>query len=300
VGRKFLLCRPSGGLTDTLCQIETCWRYAQQFGRILAIDASASGLWGDFADFFVLKAADLEVHARATPQLMADLNAMSCCPAALRGRLSLPDGRLGYACRWDASLSALVDAQSGSRLSFDFTIDHPQDVLLHHQAGGGPSQAFALLQRVVLTADLALECRQRLAAFGRDYDAIHIRNSDYRTDWKEFLTRIAPELSLPAVLVCSDDRNVLSYAQDFFKGKRLLASSMPPDTAGKALHTHEFAMSPELRRRVVRDGLIDLIALARGATLHYTNTTNGYPSGYSELARHLHLNRAVLESLIGA
>jgi hypothetical protein len=51
---------------------------------------------------------------------------------------------------------------------------------------------------------------------------------------------------------------------------------------------------------VVTDGFIDLLALANGSTLHYTNTTNGYPSGYSELARHLHLNRGVMASLIAA
>lgn len=288
---RILLCRPSGGLTDTFCQIEKCWLYAAKTGRNLIIDATRSGLWGHFTDFFSITQTEFTVDGCPNAELLEKLDSMSCYPHPLRARLTK------YHCRWDTSLRALVDAETGTRLSFDFDADYREQLLVHHQAGGGAHLAFNLLRRVTLEPRIASEFRARLRAIGTGYDAIHIRNSDYKTRWEPFLSEVVNKLTSDKVLVCSDDIRVIRFCQEFFP-KTFLMSSMPPDTGGKALHTHEFSMSAEERRSVVRDGLLDLLALAGGVSLWYPETVDGNPSGYSELARHLHENRSVVSSLL--
>jgi hypothetical protein len=279
-------------LTDTFCQIEKCWLYAAKTDRNLIIDATRSGLWGHFTDFFSINQTELTVNGCPIPGLVEKLNTMSCYPHPLRGRLAR------YECRWDTSLRALVDAETGTHLSFDFDADYGEQVLVHHQAGGGAHLAFNLLRRVTLECGVASEFRTRLRAIGSGYDAIHIRNSDYKTPWEPFLSAVVDRLTSDKVLVCSDDIRVIRFCQAFFSPKTFLTSSMPPYTDGKALHTHEFSMSAEQRRLVVRDGLLDLLALAGGDSLWYPQTTQGHASGYSELARHLHENRWVVSSLL--
>ena len=55
--KKYILCRPVGGLNDIFCQIEKCWQYAEKYNRILIVDTDKSqGLLGqNFLDFFFLK-----------------------------------------------------------------------------------------------------------------------------------------------------------------------------------------------------------------------------------------------------
>ena len=261
---------------------------------MLVIDASRSGLWGHFSEYFSLKPTDLEVETCPSAQLISQLELLTCAPQEIRGRLRQ------YQCRWSPEMRALVDADSGCRLSFDFSASYSEDLLVHHQAGGGSSEALALLKKLTFNTELAKECRETLQLLGNDYDAIHVRNSDYKTDWKPFIERVADELASDSVLVCSDDRTVILFCIRFFADKRVLITTIPPDTGGKALHTHESIMSPEERRSVIRDGLIDLIALANGKSLRYQNTINGHPSGYSELAKHLHNDKSVVDALLSS
>jgi len=223
---------------------------------------------------------------------MAELNGARCVPSALQGRLTT------YRCNWDANLRALVDAETRAELSFNFDVDYDEPLLVHHQAGGGAREALSLLQRIRFREDLASICREKLRSLGSDYDAIHIRNSDYRTDWKPFLAEVRSKLEAASVLICSDDLNVLRFCEGFFKPKQVLISSYPPDTGGKALHTHESNLSATQRDAVVRDCLVDLLALSQGVTLHYSNTTNGHPSGFSQLAELLHDRPDVIEALL--
>ena len=52
---KYLLCRPRGGLNDTLNQIELCWRYSEIYNRILIIDTEyliSTGISVKFSSLF--------------------------------------------------------------------------------------------------------------------------------------------------------------------------------------------------------------------------------------------------------
>ena len=71
---KFLLCRPQGGLNDTLCQIELCWRYAARFNRTLIIDARKSGLHADFSEFFQQKKASNKILLDVSSEMFDFLN----------------------------------------------------------------------------------------------------------------------------------------------------------------------------------------------------------------------------------
>jgi hypothetical protein len=259
---------------------------------VLIIDASSSALWAPFSDYFLFDSANPTVVTNPTNEIFSALRGMTCYPATVGPRLN------NYQCRWNATLRSFVDAETGIALSFDFGTNYQEDLIVHHQAGGGADIAFSLLKQVFFETSLAAECRETLQRLGKDYDAIHIRNSDYKTDWRPFLKSLVVKIESPDVLICSDDHNVIRFCRDFFVNKRVLNTHMPPDTGGKGLHTHESILTPDERRDVVRNSFIDLVALASGRTLHFSNTTNGHPSGYSQLAHNLLRNRWVIDRIL--
>ena len=63
---KYLLCRPRGGLNDTLTQISLCLDYAFKFKRHLIIDTMRSGILDRFDNYFepVIPFQNLSLYMR--------------------------------------------------------------------------------------------------------------------------------------------------------------------------------------------------------------------------------------------
>ena len=84
---SYLLCRPRGGLNDTLCMIEMCWRYAEKFDRQLIIDTKNSALFEDFDKYFRFIDKTVAVTGSISDALLQHLNTLPCNPKALEGRV---------------------------------------------------------------------------------------------------------------------------------------------------------------------------------------------------------------------
>ncbi|MDR1911169.1 MAG: hypothetical protein LBQ52_02325 [Helicobacteraceae bacterium] len=53
--KKYIFCRPRGGLNDILCQIDICILYAIDYRRVLYIDTSRSAFLDDFDRYFTTR-----------------------------------------------------------------------------------------------------------------------------------------------------------------------------------------------------------------------------------------------------
>ena len=123
---SFLLCRPHGGLNDTFCQIEKCWRYAEKFGRTLIIDTRKSCLFGEFSDFFTPVNACIKVETN-TNNIDIAINSLSCYPPLINGpqiNELLEVNRTIYS----KEHGNLVDRVSGAFLTFDFEKDYSESI----------------------------------------------------------------------------------------------------------------------------------------------------------------------------
>ena len=115
---KVVLCRPRGGLNDTLCQIQRCFAYCRKHGRTLVLDTSRSGLRDDFFRYFDVVGTSVAVmswHAFAKSNSVPGLTVH---PAEVRERLDSYQTTLG-----DGGVYSDVETSVG--LSFDFAKPHP-------------------------------------------------------------------------------------------------------------------------------------------------------------------------------
>jgi hypothetical protein len=312
--QRYLLCRPRGGLNDTLCRIALCWEYAKRFQRKLIIDCQKSSLFGHFSDYFCVRDSTDDVIPSLNAELLQQLAPLSCRPASLRGSLE------AYPVRFQNGVG-YVHAHTGNPTRFcntypmQFVDDFPEDVLVYEDSGGGTA-SFGLLSHLVLNRSLLAEVEQTLQRLPPRYCAVHIRNTDYRSDYRRILRKIRSQVAAMPLLVCSDDPAVIDYAAQVFP-RRVLRTPRSVQSRHSTGRIHEGALtSPHDRTRAAAEAIIDLVCLANATTLYAGRVSSVFRpmvesvksemfrpisvvSGFSALAQYLCSNKHILDALLG-
>lgn len=299
---RYVLCRPRGGLNDTLCQIERCWLYAEDTGRTLLVDASRSSFMPRISEVFLPRVGSASVCFDPDERLLARLDTLTCHPRQLRGRLATYRPQPATAGRW------YVDAETSAPLTFDFRRGYRARVLVHENVGGGPKAAH-FLERVVLAPALRDLVLGRLADLverepAQGYLAVHVRNTDIRTDFERLFERIAPRVRGRTLLVCSDDAQVVRRAREFFTSSHVVSVSGIPDRNGAPLHLGAAVADEAARRAQAVEAIVDLVALGGAETVFHASDSvleasrRPVVSGFSRLAAHLAANKHVIDALL--
>lgn len=290
----YILCRPQGGLNDMLCQIEHCCRYAEKFSRTVIVDTryeKAIHFRDRISSYFVSQQQGLVLDATE-----ADIEAAnnSIFPYCVMGKVRDYDFHFS----WDKRL--YVESSTLTPLTFETHKHYPTKYLLHHTGGSG-QHSICALQRMRLhdsVVDLLIE---RLEAIGRDYVGIHIRNTDYETDYHNSLHELKTFENTP-ILVCTDSQAVLDDARAIIGEDRVISFSNLETGEDKRIH---FFTDDSLARQRNLDAIVDLLLLAFSTYLvtlplkiNKEAPQGGY-SGFSILAGLLHNNRTTLMSIVG-
>jgi len=291
---RLLLCRPQGGLNDMLNQIEACCRHGDRFGRTVIVDTAypnAPQSFNDlFSNYFVSTQPDLILDPGP---YLALFDRLEVVPGPLRGRVN------GYVPRYQDRQASFVDALSGTRLSFDLKSDYPEPLLVHHDCGGG-KKSLAALTRLRLHDKLADELVNRLMAIGEPYTALHVRNTDYTSEYQKKIQTISTSIRGP-VFVATDDPNCVEYAQRVFGRDRVFTFTTFPAPTAQPLHRHK---ADDATKYIINsDSILDLLMLALARNLYLfrlnQNDIGATFSGFSLLAGYLQHSGAILDRLIG-
>ncbi|MBC7605180.1 MAG: hypothetical protein H7255_21285 [Ramlibacter sp.] len=299
---RTVLCRPQGGLNDMLSRIEVCCRYAEVSMRRVVVDTNYAGTQSfhdDLRNYFDSRQSRLLLGLDETSET---LDSISVAPSFLQGRVSSyvaqrrepkahgeqrPPDEMGW-----------CDTITGKSIKFDLNKLHEEQLLVHHADGRNELALFALM-RMVVKREVSDELKRRLMAIGAGYHAIHVRHTDYRSNYRPLIE--AMRQSPPHKLfVATDNVQVLEEFRAALGAKRVFSFSALPASAGEPLHRNPPASSDQFARN--RDAIVDLLmlGLARQLTLVKLEEGSRYEySGYSELARRLWSTKIVLKHLIG-
>jgi hypothetical protein len=124
------------------------------------------------------------------------------------------------------------------------------------------------------------------------YDAIHVRNTDLTTDYREWFKRLDDRIK-GRVVLCTDDLRCQQYAKALW-GDRLVEIHDVPDTSGTPLH--RFVREEQHALNV--DALTDLFVLACAENFHSTRTNRDEISGFGRLADSLRSNPRIIKKLL--
>lgn len=292
---KYVLCRPQGGLNDLFNQIEKCRAYAERFKRILLVDTNyenAIHLRDDFGYYFVSKLGYMH-FAKAEEYLPVDETSVS--PSVLSGRLGE-----SYPFNFDRDAMCYVESATKTPLTFDFSRDHKERVLIH-QTGGGGANSIRLARHMQLSDNIAQEVVRRRGLLSDNYLAVHARNTDLISNYRPIIAAIKSSDYRGQVLVCTDDRNVVDEFQSNLKQVDVV--SLANLETGEDRRIHFLKPSDDARPRNI-DAICDLMLLALSnkliiAPLLPNDQVSGGFSGFSLLAGLLNKSPAITWSLLG-
>jgi len=323
---RFLLCMPRGcGFNDTMCQIWQSFQYALRTERELLIDTRFCGL-ADHLSYYV-------EPVTSTPNVPAQidvsdvdwkaLNQLTCYPPVFRGSLDLIGHRfitrssanpaqfdprfvsriarmLNYLHRPSPELSPIrkwrylwlrfrLIKRSPNLHCID---DRQESVVIHHRFGGGLDSLKAL-SLFRLNPSIREAVVQPLHQLGQDYDAVHFRHTDYKTDYESLIKSLQHKLVGRKVLVCSDNPRVIEYAKACLTESAVVcvvpldALSPDIDTFRPAHYQWHLPLSERRRRNIAM--LTDLIGMARAKNLYFgeVTSTSVMPTSMVRLLGHL-------------
>lgn len=293
---QVVLCRPRGGLNDNLNQIEQCWRYAERFNCILCIDTRrAPGLLLPFNEIFIVQGTRIKVISWDEISDYIDLGVASTRPVQVRTRL------VRYHAEYDMKCRGYVDSLSKQPLTFSFGLAHQEDVLVHESSGGGRMGIECLARLTFKPRIKKYLCGSLAPLFRRDYDAVHIRNTDMATDFRKCLKKIPVRSE---VYVSSDDHGAQVFAKELYGlylvEKKLPGNSSPqPNIFKGGLHHYYLNKGWAEQHYAITNQFSDLIALSMSRTLFLCQTNCGVISGFARLAADLQAKKAILKNLTG-
>jgi hypothetical protein len=293
---RVVLCRPQGGLNDILCQIERVCSYAERFDRTAIIDTdhhSTHSIKDQFSRYFVsrqkrviLDATEVEFHLRN----------VSVVPNFLAGDC------FRYDAHFDHELGYFVERTTRKLITFDFDKDYAEPLLVHHDSGHVAGASVAALSRLRLHDNLSDELIKRLKCIGTNYVSIHIRNTDYTTNYQPLLNQIRnfPALqNCENLFVATDDIACLQFCRDMFHNIKIISFSKLPQDSGRPIH--RLADSDDIYERN-KDAILDLLMLALSDKFFFfgldENRWGTKFSGFSLLANDLHNSKKLLSALI--
>jgi hypothetical protein len=293
---RYLLCIPRGGLNDTLVQIYKCLEYSERFNRTLIIDTKKSGIFRDFDDFFEFIDIDTHYIGKTDESLYQRLNTYNCYPRYCRKNLNK------YISAHNKKLRSYTIRGGRRKLQFKQKKNYRHQLLVHENCGGGV-ESLELLKRLKLTDGLAKLVREKIDSFGGDYVAIHIRNTDYQSHYKEFFKSLYSSMKNQRVLVCSDNGLVVDEAKIFFDQSEILTTNVPYLENNKCLHVANNYVDEDAKFDAPNNAIIDLLALANAENVYYPkvfkDSSKTLTSGFSQLAHNLSKNKFLVKQLIG-
>jgi hypothetical protein len=247
-----------------LVRIEKCYEYAKSHNRLLYIDTSRSGFLDDFDKYFI---APEGVFLNLSHILSLG------CEEFDRKKLKI-----------------IINGSFNTQVVFDFSKDYDDRILIYEESGGG-SRSILMLEKLSLKDNIKTHIRTIVDSLG-EYDAIHVRNSDYKTDYKKIFAQINDKLNEKIVL-CTDSYECQTYAKKLW-GDRLQIVTNIPNTKGKPLHTNK-----KLDRFQTNiNTLTDLFILACSKNLYFTSMKKGWISGFGNLAKNLHERQDLICKLL--
>jgi hypothetical protein len=169
------------------------------------VDTASNPKFGtDFAHYF---RSNGEIQFK-TGQELEFLNDLTCYPHSVQGRLNsyLPT---------DLRSSPVCEVNSGEEITFNFQKKYSEGLLVHQQFGGGLN-SIDLCEILEIQPQFGREAIERVTTLGGKYNAVHVRHSDYETDWKPQLEALGGKLNDSVVLLATDNSKLVAEAKESF------------------------------------------------------------------------------------
>lgn len=278
--KKYLLCMPQGGLNDQLSVIKKCYIYCRLDNRTLLINTTKSCYGVNLSDYIkFINTNDVEI--------ICDLNIIK---NIINSHNFTIYPNIDKSILWTMNVywtnkgCHIRDLEVN--VSSDLNTIYKEDILIYCNCGS--DNPCSILKIIQFKDNVKNEYINRLNKIPKPYLAIHIRNTDYKCDYKKlYYDNEKKILNEKNIYVATDDINALN----FFKSKRNVYNftTFQNKRTSNNLH-YDKSISSNTH---FMDTLCDLLIL--GSSYDILTISKG---GYIKLAKTLCYNKFLLYSLL--
>lgn len=210
---KYVLCRPEAGFVDMMHAISTCYKYCQTVGRNLLIDVSNSTTYKiNFSDIFEI------FHNKKflEPNIIYDLGEVN---KILKKTKSIyPNIDLNEKTIYLEETHIFYD-KNNIPLNFDLNKDYEEDILIYQQHRSPYDKLNDYFLKNIKLKEKHMEILfNKYSDIPKPYIAIHIRNTDMKSDYVGFYEKNKRLISqFDNVYLATDSIDVLNYFKDNVK-----------------------------------------------------------------------------------
>jgi len=328
---KYILCIPNScGFNDVMCQIYEAYVFSIKTNRKLIIDTRLSGLADHLSNYMELINSSDNIVLDLNEITIKKLNKLSCSPKEFTGKINTiytvsksVQKNTAFLNKYSYknvnkkaryfSLKYLynrfINGIKNRTIAKDFKYlnqnsnlnileDKKEDVIIFHSGGGGELSIEAL-KLFKINVNIIVIIKNNLKRLGFDYDAVHIRNTDYTTNYIDFLKAIQNKLIGRTVLICTDDFYVVESAKKILKDSKIISLSkfynLNKNNSYPMHHQWDLSESKIFENNI--NILCDLIGISKSTNFYYTQLNNDkvFISGFSKLGENLKNNSKIVD-----
>jgi hypothetical protein len=268
-----------------LSRILECYNYSLKYNRILVIDSSHSWFKEDIREYINFNSPI--IYKGDLNKLYDRLNKETTYPPEFKGILN---NRFNFI--WTFPVNYIYNNKI---IDSDLSHDYTETVKLYVECGG--IRPINLLKECSFKPLVFNVFRERYNKLPKDYIAVHIRNTDLKSNVDEFIDKYKDELTDKSIFLATDHAASIIIFKEIF-GSNLYSFATIPDNNGKSIHGNNVSVPT---REFNIDCFVDLLLLASGSKLYLSIMTikTGWESysGYGQLALDLHNNKELLRQL---
>jgi hypothetical protein len=245
-----------GGFNDNLCGIQQCIEYCQKFKRIILINGEHTNYKYNFTEIFtILEYTNIIYDTHEVLKILENTN------------LTRKKNELTFS-------------------TIDLNYDYKEDVIKYsHWYGDDASHK--LIKNLKLTDYYINDIINKYNQIPKSYISIHIRNTDYKCNYKDFYNKNKEKIKNSNIFLATDSIDALN----FFKAQNLKIHSFTklPD---KNIPYHGCNID---KKEIILNTISDLFLLALGNDFIFSEENKG---GYYRLAYFLYQNKDILQNVI--
>lgn len=281
---KYLLCRPLGGLNDLLCQVYNCYGYCLRNNRTLMIDTEYNSFFRkSFDEYFTFndKIVIPIIYNSTEIKNIIENNNFTTFPEYIKDKV------FNYKVHWVISDRFIVGTDIKPKIDLNKVYD--EDLILYHSEGGGEG-SLEIMKYLKINHNIINEFYLRYNQITKPYVSLHIRNTDYQTNYIELYLKNKDKLVDKNIFLATDSLEV----QNFFKNENLkifIFTKLPE----KNIPIHDYYNGID-KHAVMVDTLCDLLILSLADSFILPDKYYGF----TKLAYNLFSNKDIVHKIINS
>ncbi len=281
---KYLLCRPLGGLNDNLNRIFHCLKYCKKYNRTLLIDMKHNNGYSiNLSDYLEFNDLNIICDSDIIKKIICQNN-FTIYPNEIT---DLYNYKMDYGV--DNSLNwVFVCGDKYISTEINLNTDYSEDIILYNNCGGGTNSC-EIFKIIKLKKVIIDEFYLRYNLITKPYTSIHIRNTDYKLDYKDFYEKNKNNIIGSNIFLATDSKEVLNYFTDL-NIKYYNFTTLPDNN--KPIHSR---WTPNDKSKVFIDTICDLLILGLGNSFILPPKIYGF----TNMALQLYKNKDFVYNLIG-